>query len=168
LRWYGIDREDNRKDSRIENDVPEWGYKFHMNDVAATIGIEQLKYLKGILAKNRRNSKFLDNNFKKLQTVKICSYKKDRNSARWLYTILVKNRQNFFDFMKDANIMVSQVHGRNDTHTMFKDFRADLPATDEFTKNMCCIPSGWWLTENELQYIANKIREWDKINRSTI
>ena len=43
IRWYGIDREGNRKDFRCEADIEEWGYKFHMNDVCATVGIENLK-----------------------------------------------------------------------------------------------------------------------------
>ena len=30
IRWYGIDREGDRKDFRCEADIEEWGYKFHM------------------------------------------------------------------------------------------------------------------------------------------
>ena len=37
IRWYGIDRDGDRKDFRCEADIPEWGYKFHMNDVCATV-----------------------------------------------------------------------------------------------------------------------------------
>ena len=43
MRWYGIDRENNKKDFRCETDIMEWGFKFHMNDINATIGIENLK-----------------------------------------------------------------------------------------------------------------------------
>ena len=43
LRWYGINRETNKKDFRCEADIPEWGFKFHMNDVNASVGIENLK-----------------------------------------------------------------------------------------------------------------------------
>ena len=42
LRWYGIDREKRNykgKDFRLENDIMEWGYKFHMNDINATLGL---------------------------------------------------------------------------------------------------------------------------------
>jgi dTDP-4-amino-4,6-dideoxy-D-glucose/dTDP-4-amino-2,4-dideoxy-beta-L-xylose transaminase len=42
LRWYGIDRESDRKDFRCEADIPEWGFKFHMNDVSAAIGMANL------------------------------------------------------------------------------------------------------------------------------
>ena len=63
LRWYGIDREDNRKDFRCEKDIKEWGYKFHMNDVCATIGLEQLKYVESIIEKQRKNAQFYDESF---------------------------------------------------------------------------------------------------------
>ena len=43
LRWYGIDRDGDRKDFRCEADITEWGFKFHMNDVNASIGLANLK-----------------------------------------------------------------------------------------------------------------------------
>src|SRR5579862_1437430 len=43
-RWYGIDRETPRGDFRCENDVAAWGYKFHMNDVCATVGLANLAH----------------------------------------------------------------------------------------------------------------------------
>ena len=44
IRWYGIDRDGDRKDFRCEADIPEWGFKFHMNDVCATVGNENLNH----------------------------------------------------------------------------------------------------------------------------
>jgi hypothetical protein len=29
----------NRKDFRCEQDIPEWGFKFHMNDINASIAL---------------------------------------------------------------------------------------------------------------------------------
>ena len=43
LRWYGIDRNENRKDFRCEADISEIGFKFHMNDVNASIGLANLE-----------------------------------------------------------------------------------------------------------------------------
>jgi len=62
LRWFGIDRDKrnyNRKDFRLENDISEWGYKFHMNDINATIGIYNLPYIEELLRKNRYNNHYL-------------------------------------------------------------------------------------------------------------
>ena len=47
LRWYGIDRDHrNKGDFRMEHDISEWGYKDHMNDIAATIGLYNLPHIK--------------------------------------------------------------------------------------------------------------------------
>jgi len=44
IRWYGICRDGDRKYFRCESYIEVWGYKFHMNDVCATVVIENLKY----------------------------------------------------------------------------------------------------------------------------
>ena len=54
MRWYGIDRDDNTKDFRCESNISEWGFKFHMNDVCATVGVENLKYVNKLLKVNRK------------------------------------------------------------------------------------------------------------------
>ena len=55
LRWYGIDREVKEGiDLRCELDVSEAGYKAHMNDVSATVGIENFKSLDFILSVHRK------------------------------------------------------------------------------------------------------------------
>ena len=45
LRWYGIDRDKKHsiKDFRLYDDIFEEGFKFHMNDVLASIGRANLK-----------------------------------------------------------------------------------------------------------------------------
>ena len=51
LRWFGIDRErrSGGGDFRMEPDIPEFGFKFHMNDVNATIGLINLRHVPRIL-----------------------------------------------------------------------------------------------------------------------
>jgi dTDP-4-amino-4,6-dideoxygalactose transaminase len=159
LRWYGIDRKGNRKDFRCEADIKEFGYKFHMNDVAATIGLEQLKYVSGNLAKTRANASRYDSAFSGLRAVSPLHYRKDRMSSYWLYTLLVKELPIFTGLMKKAGIVVSQVHARNDKHTIFREFSANLPGVDEYTSRQICIPVGWWLTRKEVSHIIDTVRK---------
>lgn len=162
LRWYGIDRRSKRKDLRCEADIEEFGYKFHMNDVTATIGLEQLKFVADTLAKHRANAAQYDEAFKNLNAVRLLSYKPDRLSSYWLYTMRVKDRPRFMEHMKKAGVTVSQVHARNDFHTMVGDFRTPLPGVDEFTAEQVSIPVGWWLTERDLMRIINAIVDYDR------
>ena len=165
LRWYGIDREQKRGDFRCEADIVEAGTKWHMNDVAATIGIEQMKYLPSILSQHQDNALYYDDELKRagIQTVQPLRYKYDRFSTHWLYTVRAHSRDRFVKWMNDNGIQTSRVHQRNDIHTYAREFKTDLPGVDEFNAHQCSIPVGWWLTFDDKAYILNKIKEWENV-----
>ena len=160
LKWYGIPRE-TRKPSILghpEYDILEAGYKFHMNDISAAIGIAQFKYLDNNIAIRRRNAKIYDElSHPKL---KLCETKMDRNSAYWLYTLLVKDRIDFIKKLASKGIEASVVHIRNDSYSIFKHINnKNLPGLEKFTKEMICIPVGHWVTEEDADFVVNAVKE---------
>lgn len=161
LRWYGIDREKRNykgKDFRMENDIVESGYKFHMNDINATIGLHNLPHVDELLRKDRNNAKYYDEHLQNISGVKLLKHY--GNPAFWLYTIRVSRKDEFINFMKDNNIMTSQVHNRNDINTCVSEYKEELPNLNVLEQDLVCIPVGWWLTESDLEYIVGKIREF--------
>jgi dTDP-4-amino-4,6-dideoxygalactose transaminase len=161
LRWYGIDRTIKEGiDLRCELDIAEAGYKFHMNDVCATIGNENFKCLDEILQKQRENAKYYDEMFE--GKIKYVPENPNGRSSYWLYTIHVDNRDELMQKLKEEGIMSSKVHSRNDTHSMFQQYKRELPGVDSFTKTHLCIPVGWWVTEKDREYIAKKVLEYAK------
>ena len=159
LRWYGIDRNTNKKDFRCEADVPEWGFKFHMNDVNAAVGIENFKQMEHIIGKHISNAKFYDNNLKNVDGVTLLTRHPDRESSFWIYSMLVDDKDGFMRHMKEHKIIVSQVHERNDIHTCVSDYKSILPNLDKTIKKVISIPVGWWVTEEERQYIVDTIKK---------
>jgi dTDP-4-amino-4,6-dideoxygalactose transaminase len=162
LRWFGIDREKRNykgKDFRLEQDIAEYGYKFHMNDVNATIGLYNLPHIPDLLEKMRDNGKYFDKYLKDISGIQLMKINPKCNSAYWLYTIRVLDgkKQEFMNEMKKAGIMTSQVHNRNDINSCVKDYEEELPNLDILEKELVCIPVGWWLKEKELKYIIKKI-----------
>tara|TARA_Y100000389_G_scaffold194835_1_gene225375 strand:- start:2900 stop:4075 length:1176 start_codon:yes stop_codon:yes gene_type:complete len=169
LRWYGINRDKRNykgKDFRLENDIVEYGYKFHMNDVNATIGLYNLPHIPGLLKKNRENAKLLDDGLNNIKGIQLLKSNPKCNSAYWLYTIRVMNgkKQEFMEKMKEAGIMTSQVHNRNDINSCVKEFEEDLPNLDLLEKELVCIPVGWWLEEKDLKYIIESIKKTVNLN----
>lgn len=161
IRWFGIDRDKrnyNRKDFRLENDIAEWGYKFHMNDINATIGLANLPHIDDLLTKNRYNHEYLYNFLKNVPKITVLENKHDRETSAWLFTMKVKNKNAFINKMKEYGITTSQVHNRNDLNSCVAEFACDLPNITELEKELICIPVGWWLTQNELDYMIEKIR----------
>lgn len=159
IRWYGIDRDGNRKDFRCEADIEEWGFKFHMNDVNATVGLANLKHANEIIKAHQSNAKFYDTNLKEIPGVTTLTRHNDRESAFWIYSMLVENRDGFYAKMKDRGIVVSQVHERNDKHTCTAPYKSALPNLDNTIGKVVAIPVGWWVTEEERQYIVDCIKQ---------
>jgi len=159
IRWYGIDREGNRKDFRCEADIEEWGFKFHMNDVCATVGIENLKHADELIQKHRENAAYYDKHLQNTPGVTLLKREPGFESAFWIYSMLVENRDGFYKHMKDCGIVVSQVHERNDKHTAVKEFRTPLPILDKTIGKIVSIPVGWWITPEEREYIVNCIKK---------
>jgi dTDP-4-amino-4,6-dideoxygalactose transaminase len=162
IRWFGIDRDKrnyNRKDFRLENDIEEWGYKFHMNDINATIGLYNLPHIDKLLDKNRSNYQYLYENLNNINGITLFENNSNRKTAGWLFTLRVTNKINFIDKMKEFGIATSQVHNRNDLNSCLKEFKIDLPNITELEKELICIPVGWWLEKEDLEYIINRIKE---------
>ena len=62
--------------------------------------------------------------------------------------------------MKEHNIMVSQVHQRNDIHTCFKMYQTSLPNLDFVETTIICIPVGWWLSDTDRENIVQAINAY--------
>jgi len=162
LRWYGIDRDAEQADARVAADIGDWGYKFHMNDVAATIGLAQLRHLPGILAAHRGNAAFYDDALCGL--VQAAPARRYSEGAWWLYTLLWRDggqRAAFQAFMRSRGIQVSRVHGRLNRLTCFREYAAGpLPGVDEFFERECCIPVHWALTGADRRAVAGAVTEF--------
>jgi dTDP-4-amino-4,6-dideoxygalactose transaminase len=158
-RWYGIDREGPRADFRCESDIPEWGFKFHMNDVCATVGIENLKHADQIIGTHQSNAQYYNEQLKNVPGITLLENDSRKQSAYWLYTMRVENRDRFMQYMLDNGIVTSRVHERNDKHSCVAEFKADLPNVDLVAKDMICIPVGWWVTNEDMQYIVDTIKK---------
>lgn len=170
LRWFGIDRNarsgPGKKDFRMEDDIQEWGYKFHMNDINASIGLSNLPHINNNLKLLRNNANYYDSILKHVNGVKLLQQIPTAIPAYWLYTIKIVNKKGFIQYMKDNDVIVSQVHNRNDIHSCLKEFKAPLPMLDKLEQEMVCIPCGWWLTIHDMRRIINLIQHWCNTNIS--
>jgi dTDP-4-amino-4,6-dideoxygalactose transaminase len=159
LRWYGIDRESNRKDFRCEADIAEWGFKFHMNDVCAAVGNENLKHANNIISRHQSNAKYYDTELCNINGLTTLTRQEGHESAFWIYSMLVDDRDGFMRRMKECGIVVSQVHERNDKHTCVREYISALPELDRTISKVVSIPIGRWVTDEDREYIVDCIKK---------
>ena len=155
-RWFGLDRSKGA-DMRCNQDPPFAGYKWQSNDVLASIGLANIRGLQDRLEVTRAHARAYNDAF---------GIKTDpaRESSYWLYTIFVKDVDKFIQYMKENGVECSRVHDRNDTKTVFKDSRANLPGVDWFDKYHVCIPVGWWLEDCQVEMISDLIIKYKENN----
>lgn len=160
LRWYGLDRTKSQS-FRCTQNITQAGFKYHMNDIAACIGISNLDAAYNSVIKHRENSK------KIIESVKNINFilpEFDDTCSFWLFSMHVLNdkKQKFMDYLSDKGISSSPVHFRNDLYDSTIKFKeGDLPGVDSFSQTQVCIPNGWWLTSEEVEYIINILNAFD-------
>lgn len=159
LRWYGLDRTKNES-FRCTQDITKVGFKYHMNDINASIGLANLLSANNSVTSSRNNSMnyifYVDNS---LLTIPAW----DNTCSYWLFSMHVREglKDHFVKYLADNNINSSPVHYRNDLYSSLTQFKEDdLPGVTSFTNTQICIPNGWWVTEPQRQDIIRVLNEY--------
>lgn len=122
LRWYGYDREEKQRKGDI--DLKEAGYKYHMNDISAAIGLGNLRSLDKVL-----------NHRKKLAVI----YKSYGITCHsWL--AVGDNYKDKRPLFERSRIEVGQYHYRNDKYSLFGGRRLNLPGMGNVEKRYFFVP----------------------------
>lgn len=163
LRWFGIDRDNPTKQSDLRCEAPiyDFGYKFHMNDIAASIGLANFEHVDEILGKHRSNAAFYDKELAGLsEFVRPVVVPSDRVSSYWLYTIRVLDgwRDQFAEELRNKGVACSKVHSRNDEHPCMPHDQI-LSGVDAWYRTQLSIPVGSWVTEEDRQYVVQSIKD---------
>lgn len=155
IRWFGIDKKLNR----LENDIQFQGYKYHMNNVNAAIGLLQLETIDERIQKFIDVGKYLDNHLSGIPGIETVVHYPGTVSSYWLYTLKVERRDEFLKMMNSNGFAASEVHKRNDSHTYLNDYPTELPNLDRFYSRLVHIPCGWWVSIQDCNKMIELIKK---------
>ncbi len=159
-RWFGIDR-GRRKQSEIgqpEWDITEIGYKYHMNDIAATMGLSQLELFPALQEQRLKLNSLYRQELQSTSGLQLLEEKADRTGACWLFTIRVERRLEFIRAMKSRGIEAAVWHQRIDKNSLFGGLREDLPNQTAFNEQQVSIPFRASLTDQEVEQILKSVK----------
>jgi dTDP-4-amino-4,6-dideoxygalactose transaminase len=165
LKWFGIDREatkdsaGNWRGSRWDSSIPEAGYKFHMNNVAAAIGVEQMKCVDAILRAHTDNAQYYMRELKGIPGLTLPEIPEDVKPAWWVFMLFAERRDDLSKRLAERGIDSSLLHIRNDVYECFEESRTHLPNVTKFQNRELCIPCGWWVSREDREYIVEMLRE---------
>jgi dTDP-4-amino-4,6-dideoxygalactose transaminase len=155
LRWFGIDR----AAPRTEVDVTEPGFKYHMNNINATIGLVQLEHIAPAIARHIANGRWLDGAIDALGGgVERCRFEATAEPSYWFYTLLCDDPDGLSRHLSAHGIGNSKAHRRNDLHSVFAGSRVELPGLDRFYARMLHVPCGWWVDDAARERIVDVLK----------
>lgn len=163
LRWFGLSRD--QRHSTLGDPLSftdRVGYKYHMNDIAAAIGLGNLEekdeplradpllhradlansYLAGLLG---------------VGGLEIPLFSQGR--VWYFYSILAERREDLAKKLIENGCCCSVVSRRIDRHPVFGGVRGDLPGTAEYDRKHLALPIHEGITSADVEKILTIIRE---------
>jgi perosamine synthetase len=142
LRWFGIDRDKKASNNwqclnsqrEVCMDMLDAGYKFHMNDIAATIGLVGLSHSDEILEHRKRIASIYNN------TIKHLMIKTISGGSYWLYCLIVPDAYIFGNKLRELGVECDPVQLRNDIFTVFGGYKQDLQNMNDIENKYLYIP----------------------------
>ncbi len=159
-RWFGIDRQNSQPSPLGERifDIEAVGFKYHMNDLAAAVGLGNLDGFATRLDRRRKLATRYREALRDVPGLELLDQDSDRQSACWLFTVLVERRESFVKALADEGIPCSVVHQRIDRYSVFGGVRNDLKGQREFDARQISLPLHAGLTDQDVGRIVTRIK----------
>lgn len=159
-RWFGINRAKSSQSilGEREYDISSIGYKYHMNDFAASLGLANLEGFKERLSRRRDIARTYQEELKGISGIKLFDEQPDRESAYWLFGMHVERREDFIRALQGRGVTASVVHLRIDHNSCFGGLRDDLANQDKFNETQIHIPIHDGLCNEDVVHIVSAVK----------
>ncbi len=159
-RWFDIDRENSKPSILGERvyDAEKVGYKCHMNDLSAAIGLGNLEDFQSNLKRRIEIADTYREELKNVPGLQLLEYTNDRECAYWLFTMLVEHRIDFIKKLKEKEIPASVMHQRIDNNSVFGGITPGLVNQEKFNDKQVSIPVHNGLTDDDVNMVVQEIK----------
>lgn len=170
MRWVGIDK-DNWKTAQqytaVNKDAMHWfyelnilGYKYNMNDLAASVGLAQLKKLPSFNQKRSQIIRMYLDGLKSITHVKPLLPFEPEKYPYQMFGIRAGHRDDLMIFLKNKGIATGCHYTPLSVQPLFKPWGNNCPYIEKEHHSFITLPLHADLTENEINYIVAKINEF--------
>ncbi|MBU1929623.1 MAG: DegT/DnrJ/EryC1/StrS family aminotransferase [Candidatus Omnitrophica bacterium] len=142
--------------------VTTLGFRYHMSNINAAIGLAQFKKLHRFIARKKEIVKIYDRQLGKIKGLKLL--KKDYiNTAPFNYIIRIeKNRDALMDFLKKEGIDSGVHYIPNHLQPFFKRYSLSLPVTEKVWQEIITLPLYSDMTDGDVLRVISGINKFFK------
>jgi len=171
-RWVGIDKDNwktAKKYTAANKDALHWfyeisllGYKYNMNDLAASIGLVQLKKLtKMNTHRSKAIEKYMDG-IKKIEGIEPLLPYKPNDYCYWLFGIRSDDRDSLILYLKSKGIATGCHYTPLSLQPLFKPYISDCQYIEKEHERLITLPLHAELKNSEIDYILEALNDFRK------
>jgi len=164
LRWVWMDKDTF---DREKSDGYSWyynidclGYKYHMNDIAAAIWVEQLKKVDAMNSRRREISEKYTLELNNINLLELPVMKDYASSSNHNYVIKTEYRNELNEYLAWKGISTGVHYIPNNHYNMYKGYWKDTPITEEVWTQLLSLPIYPTLTHSEQDEVINEIKNF--------
>jgi perosamine synthetase len=166
MRWLGLSRSTwERTGSEAyhwEYDLEEIGFKAHLSDIPAAIGLVQLRRLDDTNARRRAIAERYSAAFGGLDWLTVPVERDHVRSAWHMYVVRVAERDRFIAHLADHGVATSVHYKPTHLYRPYAAYRRELPHTEAAWHSVVTLPLFPGLTDAEVDQVVEAVRSFDR------
>jgi perosamine synthetase len=164
-RWLGINKDTWTRSEDGENyawayNVEEFGFKAHMNDITAALGLAQLGRLDQTNGRRRAIAAQYTAALRDLAWLELPVEKAGCRSAWHNYVVKVDGRDGFMKHLKTRGVSTGMHYIPNHLYDIYKPYATPLPVTERVWSKLVTLPLFPDLTDAETATVIDAVRSY--------
>jgi len=161
-RLLGIDRKSQASSAWKERswffEVKTQGFRYHMSNINAAIGLAQLKKIDTFISRRREICRRYDSSFKEVPAISCLEINYDA-VAPHIYVIRVKNgrRDGLMDYLKSLDIETGINYIPNHLHHFYATKAGSLPETEKAYQEILTLPLHFGLSDDDVARVIDGV-----------
>ncbi len=162
-RTHGITHDADKMekvDGKWYYEMVELGYNYRMTDIQAALGISQMRMARANVVRRRVLVKHYNEAFNGIRGIKTPFESSDVYHAYHLYIIQVEDRKGLYDYLRTQGIYAQVLYYPLHLMPYYRQFGSKndkLPIVENYYKHCLALPMYPTLTDEEQQYVIDKV-----------
>lgn len=163
-RALGITRDSWQRQKKAQSwyyEVVTQGYRYHMSNINAAIGIAQFKKLDRFITRRRDIAGRYNDAFKKIGDIKLFKWKLEEMGL-FMYILRVPDgkRDEMMDFLASKGVASGVHYIPNHLQPFFSKYATELPATEKVWKEIITLPLFYDMTDDDVELVIRAVKEF--------
>lgn len=142
-------------------EVVTQGYRYHMSNINAAIGLVQIKKLGKFINKKREIVKLYNESFSQIKDLELIDWNLDQTAPfTYIMRVLGGRRDKLMDFLKTCDVGSGVHYIPNHIQPFFKRYSCHLPQTEKVLEEILTLPLYYDMTKTDIDKVVGSVKSF--------